>query len=150
MSKKKILIVEDDADVRLGYHVLLKANNYDTCFAADSITAISEARKNKPDLIILDLGLPAGDGFIVMERLSGPINLDLAEIPVVVVSGRDLRGNKERALKAGAKAFVQKPWDDDQLLSLIARLLGEPDIYGQAASIPIWDLNETIAPLGDS
>ena len=149
MSNKKILIVEDDADVRLGYHVLLKANKYDTCFAADSITAISEARKQKPDLMILDLGLPAGDGFIVMERMRGPINLDLAAIPVIVVSGRDLRGNKERALKVGAAAFLQKPWDDDELLSLIARLLGQPDIYGQSASIPIWDANETVTPLGE-
>jgi CheY-like chemotaxis protein len=142
MSNKKVLIVEDDADVRLGYQVLLKANGYDTFFAADSITAISEARKQMPDLIILDLGLPAGDGHVVLERLRGSVNMDLGGIPVVVVSGRDLRGNKERALKAGAKAFLQKPWDDDELLSLIARLLGQPDIYGQPGGIPIWELED--------
>ena len=142
MSKKKILIVEDDADVRLGYQVLLKANSYDTFFAADSISAISEARKQMPDLIILDLGLPAGDGHVVLERLRGPVNMDLGAIPVVVVSGRDLRGNKERALKGGAKAFLQKPWDDDELLSLIARLLGEPDIYGQTGGVPVWELED--------
>ena len=142
MSNKKILIVEDDADVRLGYQVLLKANSYDTFFAADSISAISEARKQMPDLIILDLGLPAGDGHVVLERLRGPVNMDLGGIPVVVVSGRDLRGNKERALKGGAKAFLQKPWDDDELLSLIARLLGQPDIYGQPGSIPVWELED--------
>jgi CheY-like chemotaxis protein len=150
MTNKKILIVEDDADVRLGYHVLLKANNYITSFAADSITAISEARKQQPDLIILDLGLPAGDGFIVMERLRGPINMDLAAIPVIVVSGRDLRGNKERALKVGAAAFLQKPWDDDELLSLIARLLGQPALYGELGSVPVWDANDTLTPLADS
>jgi two-component system KDP operon response regulator KdpE len=148
MTNKKILIVEDDADVRLGYHVLLKANGYDTCFAADSITAISEARKHMPDLIILDLGLPAGDGFIVMERLHGPINMDLAGIPVVVVSGRDLRGNKERALKAGAKAFIQKPWDDDVLLALVGRLLGQPGSFDEFEGIPVWDADETATPLG--
>jgi CheY-like chemotaxis protein len=142
MSNKKVLIVEDDADVRLGYQVLLKANGYDTFFAADSISAISEARKQMPDLIILDLGLPAGDGHVVLERLRGSVNMDLGGIPVVVVSGRDLRGNKERALKAGAKAFLQKPWDDDELLSLIARLLGQPDIYGQPGGIPIWELED--------
>jgi len=60
MSNKKILIVEDDAEVRLGYQVLLKANHYDTFFAADSTAAVSEARKHQPDLILLDLGLPAG------------------------------------------------------------------------------------------
>jgi DNA-binding response OmpR family regulator len=146
MSNKKILIVEDDADVRLGYRVLLKAQGYDTFFAADSIAAISEARKHLPDLMILDLGLPAGDGFVVMERLQGPTNVDLAGIPVIVVSGRDLRGNKERALAAGAKAFVQKPWDDDELLGRVARLLGEPDPYGQLDSVPIWDVDENILP----
>ena len=125
MSNNKILIVEDDADVRLGYRVLLKANHYDTFFAADSSSAISEARKHQPDLIILDLGLPAGDGFIVLERLRG--NTNLAVIPVIVVSARDLQGNKERALNAGARAFVQKPWNDNELLALISEALGQPD-----------------------
>ena len=125
MSNKKILIVEDDPDVRLGYQILLKANHYDTFFAADSLAAISEARK-QPDLIILDLGLPAGDGFVVLERFRG--NMNLAVIPVIVVSARDLHGNKERALKAGAKAFVQKPWNDNELLTLISELLGQPNI----------------------
>jgi len=129
MSNKKILIIEDDADVRLGYHVLLKANHYDTFFAADSLSAISEARKHMPDLIILDLGLPAGDGFIVLDRFR--VNTYLAVIPVIVVSGRDLhgiQGNRERALKAGAKAYLQKPWNDDELLVTISQLLGQPDL----------------------
>jgi len=124
-SKGKLLIVEDDADVRLGYRVLLKAHNYDTVFAVDSLSAVSEARKHQPDLIILDLGLPAGDGFIVLERFGA--NLNLCVIPVIVVSGRDLHGNKERALKAGAKAFVQKPWNDNELLAIISELLGQPE-----------------------
>ena len=126
MSNKKILIVEDDADVRLGYHVLLRANGYDTFFAPDSVAAISESNKHTPDLIILDLGLPAGDGFVVLERFRG--NMNLAVIPVIVVSARDLQGNKERALKAGAKAFVQKPWNDSELLALISEQLGLPNI----------------------
>lgn len=124
MSRKKILVVEDDSDVRLGYNVLLTANDYETCFAADGAGAINEARKSQPDLILLDLGLPGGDGFIVLDRLRALPNLAL--IPVVVVSARDSHGNKERALKAGAKAFVQKPWDDDELLGLIGQLLGQP------------------------
>ena len=143
MSNKKILIVEDDADVRLGYHVLLKANGYDTFFAPDSVAAISESNKHSPDLVILDLGLPAGDGFVVLERLRG--KLPLPPMPVIVVSGRDVRANKERALRAGARAFVQKPWDDDELLGLVAQLLGQPDIYGREPSIPIWDVDGTLA-----
>ena len=126
MSNKKILVVEDDADVRLGYQVLLKSHGYDTFFAADSISAVSEARKHQPDLIILDLGLPGGDGFIVLERFRGIPNL--AVVPVIVVSARDVRGNKERALAAGARAFLQKPWNDDELLAIIGHLLGQPDL----------------------
>ena len=53
---------------------------------------------------------------------------DLTAIPIIVVSARDLHGNKERALAAGAKAYLQKPWDDDELLAIIGQLLGEPDL----------------------
>jgi DNA-binding response OmpR family regulator len=125
MTNSKILIVEDDADVRLGLHVLLKAHHYDTMFAGDSVSALSEARKYQPDLILLDLGLPAGDGFVVLERLRANMNLTL--IPVIVVSARDVLANKERALKAGAKAYVQKPWNDDELLGLIGDALGRSE-----------------------
>jgi DNA-binding response OmpR family regulator len=120
---KKILIIEDDPDVRLGYHVRLKANNYDTFFAADALASMTEARKHQPDLIILDLGLPAGDGFVVMERLK--VNTHLAMIPIIVVSARDPHANRERALKAGAKAFLQKPVDNNELLAVIRQCLGE-------------------------
>jgi DNA-binding response OmpR family regulator len=132
MSNRKILVVEDDADVRLGYRVLLKAHHYDTFFAADGMTAMSETVKHQPDLIILDLGLPAGDGLVVLDRLAA--NGYFATIPVIVVSGRDVYGvlgNKERALAAGARAYFQKPWDDAELLASISLLLGQPD-----ASIP--------------
>jgi DNA-binding response OmpR family regulator len=124
MGNKKILIVDDDPDVRQGMHVRLKANHYDTFFAIDALSGITEARKNEPDLVILDLGLPAGDGFVVMERLKS--NPYLAVIPVIVVSARDVLANKERALKAGAKAFLQKPVDNAELLRVIRQALGEP------------------------
>lgn len=124
MSNKTILIVEDDPDVRHGMHVRLKANHYDVVFAADGMASIAEARKHKPDLIILDLGLPAGDGFSVMERLKANDSLSL--VPVIVVSARDRSANMERALKAGAKAFLQKPVDNAELLAVIRKTLKEP------------------------
>jgi DNA-binding response OmpR family regulator len=123
MPNKKILIVEDDRDVREGMHVRLKANHYDTAFAADALSVVNEARKQMPDLIILDLGLPGGDGFVVMERLKRiPA---VASIPIIVVSARDVRGNQERALREGAKAFLQKPVDNVEFLATIRKALGE-------------------------
>lgn len=124
MSQKTILIVDDDPDVRLGLHVRLKANRYDVIFAADGMASIAEARKHMPDLIILDLGLPAGDGFSVMERLKANDNLSM--IPVIVLSARDREANMDRVLKAGAKAFLQKPVDNAELLAVIRKALGEP------------------------
>ena len=123
MSQKKILVIEDDPDARLGYHVLLKHHKYETFFGTDGFSAVTEARKHQPDLIILDLGLPAGDGFVVLERLRS--NTYLGLIPVIVVSAKDVAANKDRALKAGARAFLQKPWNDIDLLAKIRELLGE-------------------------
>ena len=132
MSDKKILIVEDDADVSLGYQVLLNAHGYDTYFATDSTSAVTEARKHLPDLIILDLGLPTGDGFVVLDRYRA--NTYLSVVPVIVVSARDLYGNNERALSGGAQAYVQKPFDDDALLALIREHLGETQHAGVGAA----------------
>ena len=135
MANKKILIVDDDPDVRLGLHVRLKANHYDTFFAGDAFSSVVEARTHEPDLIILDLGLPAGDGFVVMERLKSIPSL--AVIPIIVVSARDARANQERAVKAGAKAFLQKPVDNAELLAVIRQALGESE---QTEKTPVHDL----------
>ena len=124
MGNKKILIVDDDPNVCKGMEVRLKANHYDTFFATDAISTLRQARKHEPDLIILDLGLPDGDGFVVIEKLK--VWPSLAMIPVIVVSALDLRPNKERAIKAGAKAYLQKPVDNAEFLIIIRQALGEP------------------------
>jgi len=123
MDKSKILVIDDDQDVAMGLRVRLRANNFATVFATDAVSAISQAKNETPDLILLDLGLPGGDGFLVMERLN---NIEsLSSIPVMVLSARDPQANKERALAAGAKAYFQKPVDNDELLAAIRKTLGE-------------------------
>ena len=134
MGNKKILIIEDDSYVRLGYHVRLKANDYETFFAVDAIGSLREARTHKPDLIVLDLGLPGGDGFVVMERLK--TNPQLAVIPIIVVSGRSGLANKTRAIEAGVKAFLEKPVDNDHLLAAIRKVLGESVHLEKAEFLP--------------
>jgi CheY-like chemotaxis protein len=124
MANKRILVVDDDADVRQGMHVRLKASGYDTFFASDALSAVAEVRKQNPDLIILDLGLPAGDGYVVMERLKRIPALSM--IPIIVVSARNVHTNQERAIKAGATTFLQKPVENATFLAAIRRALGEP------------------------
>ena len=67
MNPADILIVDDDPDMLQALQIRLKASGYDVHCAEDGIGAISEARKRTPDLIVLDLGLPAGDGFVVLD-----------------------------------------------------------------------------------
>jgi DNA-binding response OmpR family regulator len=123
MNEKKILIIDDDQHLQLGLSARLRAKGYRVSCAADAISAITVARKEAPDLIILDLGLPAGDGFLVLERMRDLA--DLVAIPVIVLSARDPADNKKRALDAGAVAFFQKPPDNHEFLGAIRHALGE-------------------------
>ncbi len=122
MPKPKILVVDDDPDLVRALRLRLRANNYDVSTASDGYTAIASAQKERPALIILDLGLPVGDGFVVLDRLQ---NIDaLASVPVIVLSARDPQSSEDRALKAGAAAFFQKPADNDELMNVIRVSLG--------------------------
>ena len=125
MSQKKILVVDDDADIRLSLQVRLNANHYEVVCAGDGVAGISEALKHMPDLMILDLGLPGGDGFSVLERMQA--NEKIASIPVIVYSGQDPVANRERAIKAGAKTFLQKPMEHAKLLAVIRLILDAKD-----------------------
>lgn len=121
MALQKILIVDDDPELRHALRIRLRANHYDTVHAVDGYSAVAQALKEHPDLIILDLGLPAGDGYVVLDRMQE--NDQLADIPVVVLTARDTQANEERCLKAGATAFFQKPPDNTELLDVIRATL---------------------------
>lgn len=120
MDKTRILVVDDNATIRRGLSVRLRSHGYEVLFAEDAVSATAALVAEKPDLVILDLGLPCGDGFVVMERLQK--NDHLAQIPVIVLTGREVAGDRDRALEAGAAAFLQKPVDDDYLLLAIRKL----------------------------
>lgn len=131
MDKPKILIVDDDPDLRRALTLRLRANHYDTVQASDGYSAIAVAQKEQPNLIILDLGLPAGDGFVVLDRLRA--NDTLSSIPVIVLTARDPQANEHKTLQAGAAAFLQKPADNAELMDLVRT--AAPNSW-QAATLP--------------
>ena len=131
MQSHKILIVDDDPDLRQALRLRLRANSYDTVNAADGYSAIAAAYKEHPDLIILDLGLPAGNGFIVLDRLQKDDKL--STIPVIVLTARDPQSSEKQSLAAGASAFFQKPADNNELLEVIRATLRN---HGQGTTLP--------------
>jgi len=130
-AKRKILVIEDDHDQRLGMRLRLAASGYDVAEAVDGVDALGAARRENPDLILLDLGLPGEDGYTVIANLRA---IDITRsTPIVVISGRDPRTDGARARDAGADAFLQKPWDDDDLLRTIREALGVEPLGPQEA-----------------
>ena len=124
MASPKIMIVDDDPDQRQALKLRLRANHYDTVHAGDGYSAIALAYKERPNLIILDLGLPAGDGYVVLDRLQNDDKL--SAIPVIVLTARDAQSSEQKALRAGAAAFFQKPADSAELLAVIRASLPRP------------------------
>jgi DNA-binding response OmpR family regulator len=121
MSKPKVLIVEDDDDLRRGLTWRLHASGYEIVQATDGVAAVSVAKHERPDVVLLDLGLPAGDGLAVLERYA---NLpDLSATPVVVLTGRDPRTAVPATRKFHVAAFLQKPADNKDLVEAIERAL---------------------------
>jgi len=121
INRAKIMVVDDDPDLRQALSLRLQANNFDTVNVCDGYSAIAMAQKEHPRLIILDLGLPAGDGFAVLKNLQEyPA---LAAIPVIVLTARDPESTEKRTLESGAVAFFQKPADNEELLGVIRACL---------------------------
>jgi len=121
-SLRKILVIDDDADLVRALGTRLRAEGFGFATAADGVMAIAAARREKPDLILLDLGLPGGDGYQVLERLKTLTTT--SSMPVIVLSAKDPAVHQERSIGAGADAFIAKPAESAVLIAEIRRLLG--------------------------
>ena len=112
MDKWKILIVEDDAPVRHLITASLSAEGYAVAVAGSAAEAVQLAATQNPDMILLDLGLPDGDGVEVIEK----VRL-WTETPILVISARDEDTDKIEALDAGADDYLTKPFSVAELLA---------------------------------
>ena len=122
----QVLIIEDEPAIRTVLRVLLEAQGY-RCIEADSARrAEIEARSHKPDLLLLDLGLPDEDGLRVIRRVRA-----WSQVPIVVVSARTMEEQKIAALDAGADDYVTKPFSTPELLARLRAALRR-DVRGAA------------------
>lgn len=132
-SPVKILLIDDDPGVVRALSAQLRREGYDTLAALDAVQATMFARKESPAAIVLDLGLPGGDGLRVLENLAR--SAATAAIPVLVLSGRDDPRTFARAKALGAVDCFTKGVDAEPLLSRIRAIAGPP-VPPSAADVP--------------
>jgi CheY-like chemotaxis protein len=108
-SEGRILVVDDEASIRLICRVNLDASGFDVLEAEDGETALSMARSERPDLILLDVMLPGIDGWEVAEELSGTD--ETRDIPIVFITARSTAPDELRGHAAGGVAYIAKPFD---------------------------------------
>jgi len=120
-EKKKILIVDDERDIVKALTIRLQRAGYEVVTAFDGAQGIFMAHKENPDLIILDIRMPAGNGFSVAQKLKE--STDTFTIPVIFLTGSPEMNSEESARVLGARFYVKKPYDPEELLDAIERAL---------------------------
>ena len=121
MAKKKILVVDDEAELVGMVKMRLEASQYEVITAYDGQEAIDTARREKPDLILLDLMLPKIDGYKVCGLLKADTRF--RTIPIILFTARAQDSDKKMAEETGANAYVTKPFEPQVLLKKIAELI---------------------------
>jgi len=121
MDKRRILIVDDEHELVSMVKMRLEAAGYDTLEAYDGQDALAKARKENPDLIVLDLMLPKMDGYKVCRMLK--FDEKYKKIPIIMFTARIQDSDKEMGVEVGADAYITKPFDSQLLLAKIEELL---------------------------
>ncbi len=121
-GEKKILVVEDDDETRELLRMALERRGYRVFTAEDGVQGFEEALRSRPDLIVTDVTMPAGDGTQLVRRVRG--TPELAETPILVTTGFGT-GNATFTLSQGATAYEPKPINPESFMATVERLIGK-------------------------
>jgi len=119
----RILIIEDNVDIAELLKDLLIREKFEVTVCYDGVQGTEFVHKLKPDLILLDLMLPAGGGFYVLDKVKLSSNTNM--IPIVVLTASRDTEHRQKAIAKGVNAFLEKPYDPKQLVALIRGILGK-------------------------
>jgi two-component system cell cycle response regulator DivK len=120
---KRILVVEDQEDLRAILRDLLTATGYIVIEAVDGLEGVAKARSEHPDLVLMDIQLPALDGYDATRQIKALPGL--AATPIIAVSSFAMKGDEEKARASGCDGYVTKPYSPVQLLGIIRSYLAE-------------------------
>ncbi|MBN1288245.1 MAG: response regulator [Actinobacteria bacterium] len=125
MNNKTVLVVDDDEDILKSLGIRLKQKGFEVFTAQDAYQAVMMTHKCNPDLLILDIGMPAGSGFTVMQKLSGSSHTQL--IPVIMLTALDDEDARDKAKILGALRYFVKPYEFSEVLSAVKEILDPAD-----------------------
>jgi two-component system KDP operon response regulator KdpE len=135
-----VLVVDDEEPIRRTLGITLKARKYEVHMAANGTDALTLAAQVRPDVVILDLGLPDIDGTVVVQRLRS-----WTAVPILVLSGRSDSSDKVEALDAGADDYVTKPFETDELLARLRALSRRTPVDEEQPIIELGDVAVDLA-----
>ena len=118
----RVLIIEDDQKIALALSVRLKAAGFEVVSAMDAYQGVDFAKKHRPDIIVLDVSMPAGGGFSVAEKLRKLSTTALT--PFIVITASRKPGVREQAQQLGCAGFLEKPFEARALIEMIHDALG--------------------------
>ena len=119
--KGRVLVIEDDQDISLGIRTVLSRQGLDVASSADGRQGLRAFHADRPDLVVLDIGLPSMDGWAVLERIR-----DLSDVPVLILTAHGQEGDKVRGLHGGADDYLTKPFGNRELAARVEALLRRP------------------------
>jgi len=121
---KKIVIIEDDTRIATALAIRLEGAGYAVLTAPDGVRGLKLVLDSRPDLILMDIWMPVGIGFSVAQRLK---DLGLSGVPIIFITASKQKELKKAARDLGAVGFIEKPYNPEQLLAVIAQALAVGD-----------------------
>lgn len=136
LARPKILVVEDEPDIRTFLHLFLSRNGFDVETAETGLAALASFATRIPDLILLDMAMPDLDGMTFLDR-RGQIE-QIRKIPVMVLSARGRPAEVAAAIKAGATTYITKPFENARLLAGVSQLTRTTHCAADANTRVAW------------
>jgi DNA-binding response OmpR family regulator len=121
---KTILIIENDRKIAMALTLRFKSAGYEVAAAYDALTGVKAAVQNPPDLVLLDISLPDGNGFTVAEKIQALVR---KPIPIIFITASKQPGSRQKANELGAAGFFEKPYEAEELLAAIKNALDPAD-----------------------
>ena len=128
----RVLVIEDDPDIALGIKTVLGKSGFEVTASSDGRDGLRAFHAARPDLVILDIGLPEMDGWTVLERIR-----DLSEVPVLILTAHSTESEKVRGLRGGADDYITKPFSNAEFVARVQALLRRQQ--GAEVSSEVYD-----------